>query len=282
MHREQRQVYDYYYRQEFLFRIGYVHFLEAGAPMFPHDHGNMTEFVYMERGSQNYSIKEQNFIVNPGEVFFTRSYETHCTGDSPEEVSVLYYLIVDLSRLSEMSLFVYPEEYTRVSEWLLGQNSHIFKASASLPKALEHLLKCFSIEGELHFDTHVRNALSHVLIALSTPVVSESEKMLGSITHSLSYIQEHLNEPIYVSDLPALDGMSLSAYHKYFLQATGTPPGEYILKKKIEMTKTLLSDTDLTITEIAFHCGFSSSQYFATVFKRFCCMTPSQYRDSMK
>ena len=56
----------------------------------------------------------------------------------------------------------------------------------------------------------------------------------------------------------------------------------YILKKKIEKARSLLLETKLSITAIAFQCGFSSSQYFATAFKRFCRMTPSQFRESMK
>ena len=282
MHKERRQVYDYYYEQQFLFRIGHVRLLEAGAPMFPHEHGNMTEFVYMEKGSQNYSVGEQDFVVNQGEVFFTRSHETHCTGNSPEEVSALYYLIVDLSLVPKMNLFVFPEEYARVNEWIQNRGTRIFKAAASLPGALDRLLKCFSMRKGLHFDTHIRNALSDVLIALSTPLTAEPREEAHPIARSLRYIQEHLGEPISVADLPPLDEMSLSSYHKYFLQAMGVPPGEYILKKKIEKARALLSDTNLSVTEIAFQCGFSSSQYFATAFKRFCRMTPSQFRESMK
>lgn len=51
MAKERRYVYDYCHEQQFLFRIGHVHLLEADRPMRLHTHGTMMEFVYLERGS---------------------------------------------------------------------------------------------------------------------------------------------------------------------------------------------------------------------------------------
>jgi len=52
-------------------------------------------------------------------------------------------------------------------------------------------------------------------------------------------------------------------------------PHAYILRKRIECAQKLPSIGNGTVTEIAFECGFSSSQYFATVFKRITGMTPN-------
>lgn len=94
MAKERRDVYDYYHEQQFLFRIGHVHLMEADRPMPPHDHGAMAEFVYLERGSQNYCISGKKYAVNQGEVFFTRPNEPHDTGTSLTEVSLFYYFII--------------------------------------------------------------------------------------------------------------------------------------------------------------------------------------------
>lgn len=279
MSKEKRDIFDYYYDKQFLFRIGHVQYLEASRPLSLHTHDSMTEFVYMERGSQNYLAAGENFIVNQGEVFFTRPYELHNTGASPEEVSVFYFFIIDLPLAFQLNLFVSAEESERTDEFFQTVEGRIFKASPKLPDTLRLLLGCFQTENP-YFDTHIRNALSEVLIALSTPFDSGNRHTHLNIERSLRYIDEHLNEDIPVSALPSLDNMSLSSYNKYFLQAVGIPPGEYILKKKIEKSRELLSNSELSVTEIAYACGFSSSQYYATVFKRFCFTTPTQYRDA--
>lgn len=85
-----------------------------------------------------------------------------------------------------------------------------------------------------------------------------------------------------MADLPLLENMSLSSYHRQFVQVIGLSPAEYILKRKIEKAKELLASTDMSVTDIAYRYGFSSSQYFATAFKRFCYCTPTQYRKQLK
>lgn len=276
MDKERRIVHKYYQKQQLIFSIGYVQYLAASPPLAVHDHANMTEFVYMERGSQTYRLDAADYRVNQGEVFFTHPGNPHSTGAFPEEVSALYYLIIDLSLLPKLNLFVSPEEYMQINDYFSRIEGRIFKASENLPLSLRQLVKCFD-NADSHFDTRIRNTLSQVLLDLSTPFTKDASSSLA-IAHSLNYIQEHLKEVIRVSELPALDHLSLPVYNRLFVQAMGLPPGEYILKQKIEKTKELLADTNLSVTEIAHQYGFSSSQYFSTVFKRFCYVTPSQYR----
>lgn len=277
MARERRNVYDYYQEQQFLFRIGHVHLMEADRPMTLHDHGSMFEFVYLEKGTQTYCIDGKEYTMNQGDVFFTRPNEPHSTGASLTEISSLYYFIIDFASISRLKLFVSAHEAAHVNAYIQQIENRIFKASAHLPNALKQLLNCFAVQ-DLHFHTQIRNALSEVLIALTTPYAAENCSSSDNLKMSLAYIDKHLTETIRVAELSALEDMSLSSFHKKFVQITGLSPAEYILKRKIEKAKELLAFSDMSITNIAYKYDFSSSQYFATVFKRFCYRTPSQYR----
>ena len=110
MAKEKRIFYDYYDHQDFFFRIGYVRHMKASTPLKIHEHTNMAEFVYLEKGSQNYQIGNKQYTVNHGEVFFTHPNELHGTGTLPEEISALYYLIIDLSLISKRNIFLSKEE----------------------------------------------------------------------------------------------------------------------------------------------------------------------------
>lgn len=276
-----RKVYDYYYENYHIFRIGYVEHLFAHTPLELHQHKNMMEFVYMKRGTQNYRVSNKDYTVHQGEVFYTLPNELHDTGSSPEEKSVLYYLTIDLKLLENLKIFLSLEEYYGLERFINGTAARIFQASSNLSEALNRLVKCFDI-NDVYYHTRIRNALSQVLISLLMPYVSEKSSPLENVKHSLTYIQEHLNENIHISELPAIEHTSLSTYNRNFVKAMGLPPGEYILRQKIEKAKELLIHTNLAITEIAFHYGFSSSQYFSTVFKRFCNTTPRQFRSTYK
>lgn len=277
MIKEYRKVYDYYYHDQFLFRIGHARFQKAHPPIPLHEHGNKTEFVFLDKGTQNYQTTNKVYTVHQGEVFFTQPNEPHSTGILPEEISVIYYLIVDLCLVSELDIFSSHTEYAKMENYFLNIHSRIFKPSPRLKIEINRLLDIFA-QPDMHFDTHIRNALSEVLIALSTPSFPEINISKREIECSLTYIRENLNNMIHISDLAQMENMSLSSYKKKFVQITGIPPGEYILQEKIRKSKDLLLSTQLSITEIAFEYGFSSSQYFATVFKRFCYMSPSQFR----
>jgi AraC-like DNA-binding protein len=53
------------------------------------------------------------------------------------------------------------------------------------------------------------------------------------------------------------------------------PPGEYLLRRKVRRAGELLAGGDVSVTEVAQALGFSSSQYFATVFRRYRHQRPS-------
>lgn len=54
---------------------------------------------------------------------------------------------------------------------------------------------------------------------------------------------------------------------------------DYINIAKVDKAMRWLTSTDLTMTEIASRLGFSSTQYFSTVFKRYTRVTPGEYKD---
>ena len=73
-------------------------------------------------------------------------------------------------------------------------------------------------------------------------------------------------------------GLSVSHFKARFRRETGLPPREFILREKIRLAREALGKGHGTVTDIAFELGFSSSQYFATVFKRYTGQSPRQIR----
>ncbi len=281
MARELSGIFDYYFEGEWIFRLGHARFLKARAPLSQHIHHHMVEFVYMVRGTQNYQASGKTYVVHQGEVFFSLPDELHDTGASPEEKSEIFFLIVNLELCKKMSVFCTVEEYLGLQKYTVRQEERIFRAPEALPGAFLRLLRCFASKDQ-YFDTRVRNSFSEVLLALAQPCKPKVHVPGQVIQKSLSYIREHPEENISIAGLCEMEHLSASTYYKYFMQEFGVSPAEYILRQKIEKSKELLRQTDLSITEIAYHYKFSSGQYFATVFKRFCNMTPTQYRENAK
>ncbi|MFE3775270.1 helix-turn-helix domain-containing protein [Streptomyces sp. NPDC059122] len=101
------------------------------------------------------------------------------------------------------------------------------------------------------------------------------------IAQALAWIEDHINQPCGIAELASVAGLSTSRFHEAFRAETGTTPKDFVLRRKIDRARTLLEGaTHYSVTEVACLLGFSSSQYFATVFRRYQGIPPSQLRHS--
>ena len=73
----------------------------------------------------------------------------------------------------------------------------------------------------------------------------------------------------------------LSAYHfaRQFKRATGLPPHQYVIARRVERARQLLqTGSDFSLAEVAAHAGFSDQSQFSHHFKRLVGVTPGQFR----
>jgi AraC family transcriptional regulator len=88
---------------------------------------------------------------------------------------------------------------------------------------------------------------------------------------------------------PTLEQMAavvhLSPYHfaRQFKAATGLPPHQYVIARRVERAQHLLrGDGELGLAEVAFRAGFSDQSHFSSHFKRIIGVTPGQFRISAR
>lgn len=91
-------------------------------------------------------------------------------------------------------------------------------------------------------------------------------------------IQQNIFEDLGTEELAFLAGMSLSSFKRKFSDVYGTTPNKYITSKRLEKAQVLLKSSDLSISEIAYECGFSDVGYFSKVFKSYYNSLPSDIR----
>jgi len=93
----------------------------------------------------------------------------------------------------------------------------------------------------------------------------------------IRYIKSNLDSDLSLEAVSAYANLSTIHFHNCFKSATGRTLHDYVEEKRIKRAMDLLLTTDMTLTEIAFACGFSSQSYFSYVFKRRMKMTPREY-----
>ena len=72
---------------------------------------------------------------------------------------------------------------------------------------------------------------------------------------------------------------SYDHFRHIFKSLTGKSPTDYLISKRVEYACELLSQEDLSCTEIAGICGFASSAQFSAVFKKKLGFSPKSYRN---
>lgn len=275
---EERQVADYYLQDEYLFTLGKVNYKRAKDPLRLHCHEECMEFVFLERGCQTYQVEEQEYTIRGGDIFVSYPWEVHGSGGNPEEKNIFYYLIINLEKVCKSGVGCMEAESTYYLNAFSDKNKRIYKAPEWFGKVFADLLRS-CLEKSPMRDTQVRNMISILLTAIAElPAAEKKRKKDEGLDKALDYINEHVKDDLEVQRLADLCGLSVSRFQNYFSQQIGIPPREYILREKIKYCQKEMIYSKKNITEIALEYGFSSSQYFSTVFKRYCCMTPSEYR----
>lgn len=124
-------------------------------------------------------------------------------------------------------------------------------------------------------------AVFEVLLARREGIAEPVREVPPGVRRALERVSDRVDEPISVHDLIESSGMSPTQFYDAFVAAAGTSPKDYILRAKIARAKDLLAEPEHTITEIGHRLGFSSSQHFAEVFRRYEGRSPSEFRREM-
>ncbi len=102
------------------------------------------------------------------------------------------------------------------------------------------------------------------------------------IDFSVNYIKTHYNQNISVSKLTKLLGVSQPYLYRIFNEAFGKSPKAFICEYRINRAEKLLTETDMTISEVASAIGYSDSFSFSKAFSSIRGCSPSEYRNIHK
>ena len=92
------------------------------------------------------------------------------------------------------------------------------------------------------------------------------------------HIETNIDQRISVEALARLANLSVCYFVRAFKQSVGVTPHDYLIRKRVERTMELLSDTDLSLSEIALAAGFADQSHCARRFRQHVGMSPRDYR----
>lgn len=99
------------------------------------------------------------------------------------------------------------------------------------------------------------------------------------LRHVMDFIEENIDAELGLSDIAQVAGFSDYHFSRMFKISTGLPPHRYVMERRIERAKELLSNGNMSIGEISVRLGFGDQSHLTTVFKRLAGVTPKKFRE---
>ncbi|MGH8024419.1 MAG: AraC family transcriptional regulator [Limisphaerales bacterium] len=99
------------------------------------------------------------------------------------------------------------------------------------------------------------------------------------IERAITRIQDEFDRTLDMKTLAQELGVSYSWFRHTFTGHTGLSPHQYLLELRLVRARSLLSETELPVKEIALQTGFEDELYFSRLFRQKLNLTPSQWRD---
>ena len=92
------------------------------------------------------------------------------------------------------------------------------------------------------------------------------------------YLEQHLADSITLGKLTSSFAVNRNKLNEIFVKQTSMTCLNYLLHLRIDLAKSMLSNTDLPVGEISGRVGYPDPNYFTKVFRESTGMTPSQFR----
>lgn len=187
-------------------------------------------------------------------------------------------VMLDVERMLEVTGGEFP--LARVAEPQLMFFDEPLQALARLLVASEEEMAGFGLFGD-SLVTAMIGRLSQLDGARRSP-----DRRLGLTRNQLSQVTEFMrdsvDQPIRLSDLAKLAGLSPSQFGRAFKVSTGTTPHKWFLDMRIERAKNLLADPRRPLVDIALETGFSEQSHFSRAFRTATGATPNAWRRSRR
>ncbi|MDD4796884.1 MAG: helix-turn-helix transcriptional regulator, partial [Eubacteriales bacterium] len=111
-------------------------------------------------------------------------------------------------------------------------------------------------------------------------VAGGAPRELAGLKNALSYIYDHLSDPLSADTLSNVAQYSKYHFLRMFKRHMGLTTTAYINLMRLERSARLLRTTELSVTEVCAQCGFGNVSYFIKCFSRHYGVTPLAFRKS--
>ncbi len=223
---------------------------------YPHD-----SFYMVSDGSLSFKLKGREFIAEKNDVVFLRASDNAIISNNTNSTSALYFIAFETQADTDLNISMIYKDTNYIKLFKDINDAYLSKAPLSGFKIAQLLIKLI------------------YALASENIYASEEYQQHSKIHKAARYINVHYYKDIRINDLCEMTGYSPAHLRRLFIKIFGVSPNNYILDRKIEMAKELLSEPpEKTIDEISDMLGICSPSYFCRMFKSKVGLSPMEYK----
>lgn len=240
------------------------------------------EMTCLARGKTEFLVDKEHFTLESGYMTITRPWQRHRVGNPNVGPSRLCWLILDVGvRRPDQAwkwpdwLILSPADLRRLTTLLRHNEQPVWRANDEIGACFERMAALVHTKSPLNVQTRLRLYINELFISLRELLEEEKVVLDPQLTSThrtvelfLNGLPQHLEHLWTLPEMAEQCGLSCSSFTEYCQRITNLTPTKHLVYCRVEAAKRLLTEQPgLSITDIAFTCGFQSSQYLATVFR---------------
>lgn len=263
----------------------FIQFGRHDIPLFVHGHEDFFELVTVLDGRAEHIVDGERSVISKGDVFVIGNGIAHGF-DSPEDLRICNIMYrpemlfpgdSDIRQLPGFHALFLLEPY-------LSSTQHFQSRLRLTPAELARVLPIINAsEQEYTSDQPGRKTMVLSLVRQLAVLLSRlydcpaKPREIAGIADAAAFMEAHFNENISVSDAAERSHYSQRHFIRLFISVYGVTPQKYLLNVRLRHASALLRDSSLSVTETALRCGFSDSNYFSRIFRKYTGSSPSDF-----
>lgn len=251
------------------------------------------EIGYVSAGRLPFGIGSKSLVVGPGELTITRPWQRHRVGDPKVPACHYSWIILDVGVRRPNQPWQWPKwlffpksGLERLTEMLRQNEDPVWHGDRRIGECFSRLDETVARGAEETNLARLKIGINELILLLAEMLESRKPQLDASLSGSertvmlfLETLTRRLDEPWTLESMADACGIGRSQFATLCHKAANLTPMTYLGNLRTESAAALLAAApSMSVTEIAFRCGFQSSQYFARVFRSKYGLAPSVWR----
>lgn len=241
------------------------------------------EFILILNGSMFYNVNGNHLLLQTGEGLFVNSRSFHYGYSDTHTDCSFICILLSYELLSSNEYF----KTTCINPLTQNTQFPFQKLTVAVPwqySIINDLSELYTVNNQKLYPFHIIQKFAHILEILfqnmnCSTEYEQNKEDIQAITAMIGFVQKHYQNKLILKDISNAGNCGKTKCTSLFQKYLSTSPISFLNHYRLKKGSLLLRSTSMSITEIAYACGFSTTSYFCELFHKYYNITPGAYRN---